>query len=142
MVVIRWGPHSRPGTPGRCFSVYGRSRSSVYGRRCRVESRLVAERRGRAGTGHGYRHTGSHPFTPAVHHHRQHQHQHHQQSSAYIYRHPAYWPNIIGQWAMDTLASIFPNLSLDISISIPHGSHPSNLFVSFHRQSVCFPWLG
>ena len=74
--MIRRGPHSRPG--------HHQGAASVCRGGCRVESRLVAERRGRAGTGHGYRHTGSHPFTPAVHHHRHHQHQHHQQSSAYI----------------------------------------------------------
>ena len=96
-----------------------------------MESRLVEG----AGTGHhGYRHTGSHPFTPMHHHHQHHGYQHHwhRHQHQHQHQHPVHCHG----YQTATLAMIFPNLSLDISISIM--CHPSSLFVSFHLQIVCF----
>ena len=97
---------------------------------CRVESRLVAERRGRAGTGHGYRHTGSHPFTLLHHHQQKHQHLQHQHQRWYQHQHPAYW----------VMATRMPPLQYLPKPGLRHQhqlhSHPSNLFVSFPTSKV------
>ena len=113
------GPHSRP-----------RHHGIIAAGWCRVESRLVAERRGRAGTGHGYRHTGSHPFTLLHHHQQKHQHLQHQHQRWYQHQHPAYW----------VMATRMPPLQYLPKPGLRHQhqlhSHPSNLFVSFPTSKV------